>query len=145
MVKGIWRPLSQAKSLFFLWNKFLKWDLFQVRSCAIKDSRWRGNLESKEEVDGTLSDAFQPCSTTEGKDGSVSRICSNRKGLGDFHSQGSVKSIIGQWSNLTLGRWWISTVRNSNFHSAFPNPRSNRSWIGPFQAGLLLVQVKRGP
>ena len=145
MVKAIWRPLSRAKSRFFLWNKFPKWDLFQVQSCAVKNSRRWGNLESEKKAESTPSDAFQPCSTTEGKDGSVSYICSNRKGLGDFRSQRSVKSIMGQWSDLTLGRWWISTIGNSNFHSTFPNPRSNCSWIRPFQAGLLLVQVKRGP
>ena len=73
------------------------------------------------------SDAFQPCSTMEGKDGSVSHICSNLKGLGGFRSQGSVKSIMGQWSDLTLGRWCISVLGKSNFHLAFPNPRSNCS------------------
>ena len=71
---------------------------------SVKKSRRRRNLDKEEEVEGRLVDAFQLSSTRERKVGSVSYICSNLKGLGDFGSKGLVISKMGQWSDLTLGR-----------------------------------------
>ena len=112
---------------------------------SVKKSRWWGNLDRAEEADGILSDAFQLSSTREGKVGSVSHICSNWKGLGDFCSKGSVISKMGQWLDLTLGRWYTSAAGKRIFHSAFPKPLSNHSLILHGQIGILLVHVNRGP
>ena len=75
----------------------------------------------------------------------MSHICSNRNGLDDFRSNGFVSSKIRQWSDLTLGRWWIWVDGKSISHSALPKPLSKRSLMVVCQTGLLLVQVKRGP
>ena len=112
---------------------------------SVKKSRCRGNLDKEEEADGIVFDAFQLSSIREWKVGLVSHICSNRNGLDDFGSKGSVISKMGQWSDLTLRRWCILVAGNSIFHLAFPNPRSNRSLILYCQTGLLLVHVNRGP
>ena len=72
---------------------------------SVKKSRRLGNLDNEEEAEGSIVEAFQLSSTRERKVRSVSHICSNLKGLGDFGSKGSVISKMGQWSNLTLGRW----------------------------------------
>ena len=72
---------------------------------SVKKSRRRRNLDKEEEANGSISDAFQLSSTREGKVGSVSQICSNLNGLGDFGSKGSVISKMGQWLDLTLGKW----------------------------------------
>ena len=111
----------------------------------VKKSRCRGSLDKEEEVDGIVFDAFQLSSIREWKVGLVSHIYSNRNGLDDFGSKGSVISKMGQWSDLTLRRWCILVAGNSIFHLAFPNPRSNRSLILYCQTGLLLVHVNRGP
>nr|POE83260.1 hypothetical protein CFP56_65938 [Quercus suber] len=58
----------------------------------VKISRRRGNLDKEEEAYGSISDAFQLSSTREGKVGSVSHICSNLNGLGDFGSKGGGSS-----------------------------------------------------
>ena len=111
---------------------------------SVKASTRRRNLDKEEDEEGICSEAFQFSSTRAGKVGSVSHICSNLKGLGGFRSLGSVDSKIGQWSDLTLGRWWIFVEGNRVAHSALPNPLSKRSLMVVCQHGLLLVQVKRG-
>ena len=71
----------------------------------VKKLRRRGNLDKGEEAEGSVSKVFQLSFTKEEKVGSVSHICLNLKGLEDFGAKESVISIMGQWSNLTLGRW----------------------------------------
>ena len=112
---------------------------------SVKKSRRWGNLDKGEKAEGSVSDAFQLFSTREGKAGSVSHIYSNLKGLGDFSVKGSVISKMGQWSNLTLSRWWISAAGKSNFQSALPNPLSNHPLILFCHIGLFVVHVKWGP
>ena len=63
--------------------------------CSINASRRRGNLDKEDDAEGICSEAFQLSSTRVGKVGSVSHICSNLKGLGSFHSLGSVESKMG--------------------------------------------------
>ena len=112
---------------------------------SVKASRRRGNLDKEEDAEGIYSEAFQHSSMRVGKVGSVSHICSNLKGLGGFRSLGSVDNKMGQWSDLTLGRWWISAEGNRVAHLALPNPLSNRSLMVVCQHRLLLVHVKCGP
>ena len=71
----------------------------------VKKLRRQGNLDKGEEAERSVSEAFQLSFTREEKVGSISHICSNLKGLEDFGAKGSVISIMGQWSDLTLGRW----------------------------------------
>ena len=107
----------------------------------VKTSSRRGNLDKEEEAEGINSEAFQLSSTMAWKVGSVSHICSNLKGLGGFRSRGSVDRRMGQWSDLTLGRWWISAEGNRDAYSALPKPLSNHSLMVVCQRGLLLVHV----
>ena len=104
----------------------------------VKKSRRRGNLDKGEEAERSVSEVFQLSFTREEKVGSVS----NLKGLEDFGAKGSVISIMGQWLDLTLGRWWILEVRKISFQSALPNPLSNRSLILFCHIGLFVVHVK---
>ena len=113
--------------------------------CSVNVSRHQGNLDKEDDAEGICSEAFQLSSTRVGKVGSVSHICSNLKGLGGLRSLGSVESKMGQWSDFTLGRWWISAEAKRVAHSALPNPLSKRSLMVVCQHGLLLVHVKRGP
>ena len=113
--------------------------------CSVNASRRRGNLDKEDDAEGICFEAFQLSSTMVGKVGSVSRICSNLKGLGDFHSLGSVESKMRQWSDFTLGRWCSSAEGKKVAHSALPNPLSKRSLMMVCQHGLLLVHVKLGP
>ena len=72
---------------------------------SVNASRRLGNLDKEEEAVGIRVDAYQLSSTMDGNEGSVNHICSNLKDLGILGSDGSVFNIIGQWSDLTLGRW----------------------------------------
>ena len=72
---------------------------------SVNASSRLGNLDKKEEAEGISSEACQISFTRDRKVGSVSHICSKQKGLGGLGSGGSVLSIIGQWSDLTLRRW----------------------------------------
>ena len=112
---------------------------------SINASRRLGNLDKDEEAIGISSEACQLFSTRDGNVGSVNHICSNLKGLGSLGSDGSAFSKIGQWSDLTLGRWWISAVGKSKVQSALPSPLSHLSFMVDCQTGLLLVHVNRGP
>ena len=71
----------------------------------VNASKRQRNLDREEEAEGISFEACQQSSTRDGKVGSVSHICSKQKGLGGLGSDGSMLSIIGQWSDLTLGRW----------------------------------------
>ena len=135
LANATWIPWSLANRRFLRWKMFPKWLLFQDWMFLVKTSRRRGNLDREEEAEGICSEAFQLSSTRAGKVGSVSHICSNRKGLGGFRSLGSVDRRMGQWSDLTLGRWWISAKGNRDAHSALPNPLSNRSLMVVCQYG----------
>ena len=72
---------------------------------SINASKRRGNLDREEEAEGISSEACQLSSTRDGKVGSVNHIYSKQKGFGGLGSNGSVLSMIGQWSDLTLERW----------------------------------------
>ena len=72
---------------------------------SVNASRRLGNLDKDEKAVGISSEASQLSSTRDGNVRSVNHICSNLKGLGSLGSDGSVFSNIGQWSDLTLGRW----------------------------------------
>ena len=72
---------------------------------SVNASKRLGNLDKEEEVEGIISEARQLSCTREGNVGSVSHICLKRKGLAGLGPKGPVVSIIGQWSDLTLGRW----------------------------------------
>ena len=145
LAKAIWIPRSLANRRVLRWKRFPKWFLFQDSMFSVKASRCRGNLDKEEDAEGIYSEAFQHSSTRVGKVGSVSHICSNLKGLRGFRSLGSVDNKMGQWSDLTLGRWWISAEGNRVAHLALANPLSNRSLMVVCQHRLLLVHVKRRP
>ena len=112
---------------------------------SVNNSRCLGNLDKEEEAEGISSEACQLSSIRDGNVGSVNHICSNLKDLGSLDSEGSVFNNIGQWSDLTLGRWCISVEGKSNVQSALPKPLSNRSFMVACQIGLLFVHVNRGP
>lgn len=58
---------------------------------------WRcGNLDKEEEDDGRDSEEVQLCFTRFKKEGSISHMCSNLKGLGDLRSGGSISINMGQ-------------------------------------------------
>lgn len=111
----------------------------------VKKSRRRGNLDKEDEVDGIVSDAFQLSSTREGKVGLVSHICSNRNVLGDFGSKWSMISKMGQWSDLTLGRWCISEAGKafSHWHSPILYPTVLWYYIAKpgFVRNFVVIQV----
>ena len=139
LAKATWIPRSLANKRVLCWNKLPKWVLFHEWMFAINASRRRGNLDKEDEAEGISSEAFQLSCIKEWKVGSMSHICSNQKGLEGFCSKGSVLSKIGQWSDLTLGGWWISTIGKSIVHSALPNPLSNRSLMVVCHTEILLV------
>ena len=69
-----------------------------------------------------------PALIYEGREGGVSEPhLLKPKGLGGFRSLGSVESKMGQWSDFTLRRWWISAEGKRVAHLALPNPLSNGS------------------
>ena len=113
--------------------------------CSVNAFRRRGNLDKEDDAEGIYSEAFQLSSMRVGKEGSVSHICSNLKGLGGFCSLRFVESKMGQWSDFTLGRWCILAEGKRVAHSALSNPLSKRSLMVVCQHGLLLVHVKRRP
>ena len=63
---------------------------------SVKASIRLGNLVNEEEAEGSNSEACQLSCTRGGKVGSVSHICSKRKGLAGLGPWGSVVSKIGQ-------------------------------------------------
>ena len=109
----------------------LNWVLFQSLIRCVKESRRRGNLDREEDVEGMFSEACQLLSIRAEKEGSVSHICLNLKGLGDLCSKGLVSSKMGQWLDLTL-----SAMGKRIFHSKFPTPLSNCSFMLHCQSGL---------
>ena len=112
---------------------------------VVKSFRQCWNLEREKEEDGIKAEEFQLFSTSVEKEGSVSHICSNLKGLVDLWVGGSKSNNIGQWLDLVWGRWWISDLGNKSFHSMLPTPLSNLSLMLRCQIEFLLVQVNLGP
>ena len=137
---AVWSPRSRANRQFFHWKMLPNWVLFQSLIRCVKKSRRRGNLDREEDVEGMFSEACQLLSIRAEKEGSMSHICLNLKGLGDLCSKGLVSSKMGQWLDLTL-----SAMGKRIFHSKFPTPLYNCSFMLHCQFGILLVQVKRGP
>ena len=111
---------------------------------SVNASRCLGNLDKEEEAEGINFEACQLSWMREGKEGSVSHICSKQKGLAGLGPGGWVVSRIGQWSDLTLGRWWISTEGKSNAYSMLATPLSNLSLMVDCQTELLFVHMKQG-
>lgn len=58
----------------------------------------------EEEEDGIKAEEFRLFSTRVEKEGSVSHICSNLKGLVDLYVGVSDSNKMGQWSDLVRGR-----------------------------------------
>ena len=71
---------------------------------VVKNFRQCCNLEMGEEEDGINVEEFQLFSTKVEKEGLVSHICSNLKGLVDLYVGGLDSNKMGQWSDLVRGR-----------------------------------------
>ena len=71
---------------------------------VVKSFRQCWNLEREKEEDGIKAEEFQLFSTSVEKEGSISLICSNLKGLVNLRVGGSESNNIGQWSDLVRGR-----------------------------------------
>ena len=68
--------------------------------CSVKVSRHLGNLDKEDDAEGICSKAFQLSSTRVGKEGSMSYICSNLKGLGVSVPLGLWKAKWGSGQTL---------------------------------------------
>ena len=119
LAMATWIPWSLANKRVFRWKRFPKWFLFHAWMCSVNAFRRQGNLDKEDDAEGIYSEAFQLSSTRVGKEGSVSHICSNLKGLGGFRSLRFVESKMGQWSDFTLGRWCISAEGKRVAHSEY--------------------------
>ena len=69
-----------------------------------------------------------PALIYEGREGGVSEPhLLKPKRLGGFPFPRVCGSKMGQWSDFTLGRWWIFSKGKRVAHLALPNPLSNGS------------------
>ena len=130
-----WIPLSLAKILIFLWNKFPNLVLLHALAFAVKED-WAcirvGWLD-------------QASLTTPGKEGWESHMGWNLKGFGNWTVRlSSIHNLTGQWSNSVISKWKTTASGKREFHSALRKTLSILSRISR-DSGLRFDQVYRGP